>query len=200
MFPYQLLRAEGHFPWFTSVCVSKLPGVWQICSAAAFWEIYALRDRQQSTTPNQLWRTQDVPTHVKAWNDLKLSLLQYHATISAQSGFCALLSTMSACTKEPGSLCMPSCPQLPQEISTLFLKPWWPVCLLPLKILFFPSLRGEATFTAWVLLLHPHLNNWIKAHLAWIWAGKNSLTKPGYLQFSYSGALYLIRYQPNTWL
>lgn len=66
VFPYQLLRAEGHFPWFTSVFVSKLPGVWQICSAAAFWEIYALRDRQQSTTPNQLWRTQDVPMHMKA--------------------------------------------------------------------------------------------------------------------------------------
>lgn len=136
----------------------------------------------------------------KLETDLKLSLLHYHATISAQSGFCALLSTMSACTKEPGSLCMPSCPQLPQEISTLLLKPWWPVCLLPLKILFFPFLRGEATFTAWVLLLHSHLNNWIKAHLAWIWAGKNSLTKPGYLQFSYSGALYLTRYQLNTWL
>lgn len=193
MFPYQLLRAEGHFPWFTSVFVSKLPGVWQRCSAAAFWEIYALRHRQQSTTPNQLWWTQDMPVHVKAQDALKLSLLHCHAMISAQSRFCALLSTMSACAKEPGSLCTPSCPQLPQEMSTLFLKPWWPVCLLPLKIPLFPSLRGEGTFTAWVLLLHSHLNNWIKAHLAWIWAGKNSLIKPGHLRFSYSGALCLIR-------
>ena len=143
LFLYQLLRAEGHFAWFTPVFVSKLPGVWQRCSAVTFWEIYALGDRQQLTTPKQLWLDRRTCLRkMKAWDALKLSLLPYHSTISARRGFCALLSTMPACAKEPGSLYMPSCPQLPQEISTLFLKPWWPFCLLPLKMPLFPHL-GE---------------------------------------------------------
>ena len=49
------------------------------------------------------------------------------------------------------------------EISTLFLEPWWPVCLLPLKSPPLSSLQGEGDFRAWP---SPFSGHWIQACFA----------------------------------
>ena len=56
---------------------------------------------------------------------------------SPNGGICTLLAQLVPCAKECGRPCMSG---LPLEISTPFLVPWWPVCLLTLKIPLLPSL------------------------------------------------------------
>ena len=52
LFPYQPLKADGHWPWLISVFVSKVPGVEQRCFAAVLGETPALRETQQSAAPS----------------------------------------------------------------------------------------------------------------------------------------------------
>ena len=152
VFPYQPLRAEGHLPWFISVFVSKVPGVGpMICSCTG-------RDTcfERYTVVNCSEPSPDLTTgpHLCRWNlEESKSYLCFIIMLRSlpNGGICTLLAQLVPCAKECGR---PRMPGLPLEISTPFLVPWWPVCLLTLKIPLLPSLRGDGAFRAWAPLLH----------------------------------------------
>ena len=67
--------------------VSRVPGIWQRCSAAVLGEINVWRDIQWSTT--QSWLCCDhrkVPEQMKPGGLQVFSLLHHHAKVSTQSG------------------------------------------------------------------------------------------------------------------
>ena len=133
--------------WFISVFVSKVPGVWQRCSAAGLGEINAWRDIQWSTT--QSWLRCDhrkVPAQMKPGGLQGLPLLHHHA-VSAQSGdLYSARYNWCHCTKECGRLHVPAAPGN--------LHPFPRICLLTLEIPWLPSLQGEGAFRAWAPPLH----------------------------------------------
>lgn len=106
---------------------------------------------QCSTTPNWLlFAHRTTPVQMKLRGVQELHFPHYHAKISVQERTCIPLTQFVPCVKECGRPCML---RLPPGISTLFLKPCWPVCLPTLNIPLLLSPQGESVFGTEVPLL-----------------------------------------------
>ena len=134
--------------WFISVFVSRVPGIWQRCSAAVLGEINAWRDIQWSTT--QSWLCCDhrkVPEQMKPGGLQVLSLLHHHAKVSTQSGDSYSARCNWRHVQRSVEDC--TCPAAPGN-----LHPFPRICLLTPEIPWLPSLWGEGAFRAWAPPLH----------------------------------------------
>lgn len=135
---------------------------------------------QCSTTPNWLlFAHRTTPVQMKLRGVQELHFPHYHAKISVQERTCIPLTQFVPCVKECGRPCML---RLPPGISTLFLKPCWPVCLPTLNIPLLLSPQGESVFGTEVPLLDSLASelksvllapNSILLSAAQTWAGKN---------------------------
>ena len=137
----------------THLHVSKAPGVGQMLWSFTERGMCFERDTAVNRSELALTWPQDLACADETWRCPGVTFASSPCFISTRGkrGICALPGTTGAMCKGAGrTVYAPAAP----EVSTPFLEPWCPVCLLTLKIPLLPSLRGERTLGAWTPLLH----------------------------------------------